>query len=77
MKLPLIGQIPNRVIDERFLDHRRRSSTFAMMAGAVVSGGLAEYHILHDHRIDWELFAVLAAMVLVKLSAMAWFRLHD
>ena len=77
MKLPLIGQIPNRVIDERFLEHRRRSSTFAMMAGALVSAGLAEYHLLHDHRIDWGLFAVLAAMVLVKFSAMAWFRLND
>jgi len=77
MKVPLIGQIPNRVLDERFLEHRRRSSTFALMAGALVSGGLAEYRILHDHRIDWELFAVLAAMVLVKLTAMAWFRLNE
>lgn len=77
MKLPLIGQIPNRVLDERFLEHRRRSSTFGLMAGALVSGGLAEYRILHDHRIDWDLFAVLFAMVLAKLTAFAWFRLHD
>jgi hypothetical protein len=77
MKVPLIGQIPNRVLDERFLDHRRRSSTFAVMAGALVSGGLVEYHLLHDHRIDWGLFSVLIAMVVVKLSAMAWFRLRD
>lgn len=77
MKLPLIGSIPNRIIDERFLEHRRRSSTFALMAGALVSGGLAEYRLLHDHRFDWELFAVLAAMVTVKLTAMAWFRFND
>lgn len=77
MKVPLIGQIPNRILDERFLDHRRRSSTFAVMAGALVSGGLVEYHLLHDHRIDWGLFSVLIAMVVVKLSAMAWFRLRD
>jgi hypothetical protein len=77
MKLPLIGEIPNRILDERFLEHRRRSSTFAMMAGAVVSGGLAEYELLAHHRIDWELFSVLAAMVLVKLTAMAWFRLNS
>lgn len=77
MKLPLIGTIPNRLIDERFLEHRRRSSTFALMAGALVSGGLAEYHLLHDHRIDWGLFSVLFAMVFVKLTAMAWFRFHD
>ncbi len=77
MKLPLIGAIPNRLIDERFLEHRRRSSTFALMAGALVSGGLLEYHLIRDHRIDWGLASVLAAMVLVKLTAMAWFRFND
>jgi len=77
MKLPLIGQIPNRVIDERFLDRRRRSSTYAVMAGALVSGGLAEYELIRHHRIDWELFSVLFAMVLVKLGAMAWFHFTD
>ena len=73
MKLPLIGQIPNRIIDERLLDHRRRSSTYGIMAGAVVSGGLFEYELIVHHRIDWELFSVLFAMVLVKLGALAWF----
>jgi hypothetical protein len=77
MKLPFLGSIPNRIIDERFLDHRRRSSTFALMAGALVSGGLAEYHLLRQHRIDWELVFVLLAMVLVKLAAMAWFHFTD
>jgi hypothetical protein len=77
MKLPFIGNIPNRVIDERFLDHRRRSSTFALMAGALASGGLFEYHLIRQHRIDWEMFCVLASMALVKLTAMAWFRLND
>lgn len=77
MKLPLIGTIPNRVLDERFLEHRRRSSTFALMAGALVSGGVAEYRLLHDHRFDVEMFAVLGAMVVVKLTAFAWLRLKD
>jgi hypothetical protein len=77
MKLPFLGSIPNRVIDERFLEHRRRSSTFAVMAGALASGGLFEYHLLRQHRIDWELFSVLVSMVVVKLAALAWFRLTD
>jgi hypothetical protein len=70
---------PRRVlgvkVDERFLDHRRRSSTFAMMAGAVVSGGLFEYHLIRQHRYEWELLWVLLAMLVVKFSALAWFRL--
>jgi hypothetical protein len=61
-------------VDERFLDHRRRSSTFAMMAGAVVAGGLFEYHLIAQHRCDWDLAAVLVGMVTVKLTAFAWFR---
>lgn len=74
MKLPLIGTIPGRLVDERFLDHRRRSSTFAMMAGALVSGGILEYDIIRYHRIDWDLAAVLLAMVVVKMTAFAWLR---
>jgi hypothetical protein len=64
-------------VDERFLDHRRRSSTFAMMAGALLSGGLLEYHLLRQHRIDWDLLSILLAMVVVKFAAMAWFRFTD
>jgi hypothetical protein len=63
-------------VDERFLDHRLRSSSFGMMAGAVVSGGLFEYHLVAQHRYDWDLAAVLGGMVLVKLTAFAWFRLR-
>lgn len=77
MKLPLIGQIPNRVLDERFLDRRRRSSTFALMAGAVVACSFFEYEVVRYHHIDWELFSVLVAMVTVKLGAMAWFHFTD
>ncbi len=58
MKLSFLSSIPGRLVDERFLDHRRRSSTFAMMAGALVSGGLLEYHLIHEHRIDWEIASV-------------------
>jgi len=64
-------------VDERFLDHRRRSSTFAMMAGALVSGVLFEYHLLAQHRWDWEMGGVLLAMVATKLTAMAWYRFTD
>lgn len=77
MKLPLIGQIPNRVIDERLLNHRRRSSTFAVMAAALAAGSFFEYDLIRHHRIDWELFYVLIAMVTVKLVALAWFHFTD
>ncbi|HEX4007043.1 MAG TPA: hypothetical protein VHX60_12785 [Acidobacteriaceae bacterium] len=64
-------------IDERFLDHRRRSTSFAAMAAALVTGGLFEYHLIRQHRIDWDLAIVLVAMVAVKFTAMAWFHFTD
>ena len=64
-------------VDERFLDHRRRSSTLAMIAGALVSGGLFEYRLIAQHRWDWEMGGVLLAMVATKLTAMAWYRFND
>jgi hypothetical protein len=73
MKLPLIGI----ELDERFLTHRLRSTSWGGMAGAVSAGGLAIYRLLHDGRIEWDLYAVLVAMVLVKFSALAWYRYTD
>jgi hypothetical protein len=64
-------------IDERFLDHRRRSTSLAAMAGAVVSGGLFEYRLIHEHHVAWELLSVLLAMIVVKFAAMAWYHFTD
>jgi len=77
----MIPAVPRRrflgfAFDERFLDHRRRSSTFALMAGALLSGGLFEYHLIAQHRFDWDLAAVLGGMVLVKYIAFTWLRLR-
>ena len=73
MKLPLLGL----QVDERFLTHRLRSTSWAGMAAAAAAGGLALYRLLHDHRIEWDLFAVLGLMVLVKFSVLAWYRYTD
>jgi hypothetical protein len=64
-------------IDERFLDHRRRSTSFAAIAGAVVTGGLFEYEFIRYHRIAWELLSVLLVMLIVKFTAMAWYHFTD
>ncbi|HEY6447837.1 MAG TPA: hypothetical protein VIY53_15355 [Acidobacteriaceae bacterium] len=64
-------------VDERFLEHRRRSTSFSAMAGAIVSGGLFEYELIRHHRIDWELATVLLAMLAVKFAAMTWYHFTD
>ncbi len=62
-------------IDERFLEHRRRSTSIACLAGAVVAYGLFMYRLLASHHITWDLFAVIATMALVKIAMMIWYRL--
>lgn len=73
MKIPFLGT----VVDERFLTYRLRSSSYAGMTGAVVVGGLFEYRVFVNHRISWDLLGVLGAMVIVKLSFMAWYLIRD
>ncbi len=64
-------------IDERFLEHRRRSTSIASIAGALVAYGLFMYRLLAEHRLDWALFAVIATMAVVKVGMMLWYRATD
>jgi hypothetical protein len=73
MKIPLICAN----IDERFLDHRRRSTSLAAMAGAITTGGIWEYDWIARHFWNWELFSILIAMVVTKLAAMTWYHFTD
>jgi len=66
-----------KAIDERFLEHRRRSLSAAGMCGGIVAGGLFLYHLYADHRFDRDLFAVLVTFAVVKVSLMAWYTLRD
>ena len=72
-KVPFLGQF----VDERFLEHRRRSTSVGGICGALLAVTLFEYHIFHDHVIRWELFSVVALMVAVKISMMLWYRFND
>jgi hypothetical protein len=62
-------------IDERFLAHRQRSTSLAGMAGAAAAGGLFLFRLHHDQVWNLDLLAVLGAIVVVKLAALAYFRL--
>jgi hypothetical protein len=72
-KVPVLG----RTIDERFLEHRRRSTSLAGIAGGVLAGGLFAYRCATTGVWNWDLFAVAVTIVGVKLAAMLWYRLTD
>lgn len=79
MSHPVLSRIPilKNYVDERFLEHRRRSSSVASFAGAIIAVGIFEYRILWEHRISWDLLAIVAAMAAVKMGTFAWYRMND
>jgi hypothetical protein len=72
-KVPVLG----KSVDERFLDHRRRSLSLAGMASLLVAGCLFEYRWFFKHVVSWDLLAVIVAFAVVKLSTMAWYKIKD
>jgi hypothetical protein len=73
MKVPVLGKL----IDERFLTHRLRSTSIAGMAGVTVAMGLFIYRNSHDHIWSWDLIAVGLTMASAKIAAMIWYRVTD
>lgn len=70
-KIPFFGKL----VDERFLEHRRRSTSLAGIVACLVAIGLFEYRFFVNHIWSWDLLAVALTMVVVKLSLMIWYRL--
>jgi hypothetical protein len=68
-------RILGRVVDERFFEFRRRSTSVAGIVAAVLALCLFEYRLLVNHRWELDLLAVGVAFVAVKLGLMAWYYL--
>jgi hypothetical protein len=64
-------------VDERFLDHRRRSTSAAGVTGGVLAVALFGYRYYFDHMWSWDLLAVGVTVVVVKLALMVWYSLRD
>jgi hypothetical protein len=73
MKVPVLGS----VVDERFLNHRLRSTSFAGIIGGLMAIGLFGYRFYVKHIWSWDLFTVAITIVTVKLVVMTWYRLTD
>jgi hypothetical protein len=69
--------ILNRLVDERFLSHRRRSTSLAGILGGELAVVLFAYRYFVDHIWSWDLFAVVLTIVVVKLSLITWYLVTD
>ena len=76
---PILSRIPIlcKFIDERFLEHRRRSTSLAGIISCLVALALFEYRYFHDNIWSWDLLAVAISMALVKMAMMAWYCFKD
>jgi hypothetical protein len=66
-----------KLVDERFLAHRRRSTSVAGVTGGVLAILLFAYRYYFDHFWSWDLLAVGLAVVVVKVALMTWYFLTD
>ena len=67
----------NRFVDERFLEHRRRSTSWAGVVGAELALLLFLYRYVVDGFWSWDLLAVGVTFAVVKLALMTWYFLKD
>ena len=73
MNIPIVG----KAIDERFLNHRLRSTSLAGIIGGVVAILLFAYRYYINHVFSWDLFAVALTIVGVKMAVLIWYRITD
>ena len=66
-----------RMFDERFLEHRRRSTSYAAVIGGYVAIGLFAYHYFVQHRWSWDLLAVVLTILVVKYALITWYAFKD
>jgi hypothetical protein len=79
MSHPVLSRIPilSKFIDERFLEHRRRSSSVAGITAVCLAIALFEYRFFANHVWDWGLLSIGLTFVVIKLAMMIWYRIKD
>ena len=73
MRVPRLRDI----VDERFLEHRRRATSGAGIAGGVLALLLFMYRTYVDHVLEWDLLVVGLTFVVVKYVLFLWYRMKD
>ena len=79
MTHPILSRILmlDRVADERYREHQRRSTSAAAVIGTLTAFALLEYHLLVEHRVPWDLIAVIYVMGGTKIALMLWYRFKN
>jgi uncharacterized membrane protein YhhN len=68
-KIPVLGKL----IDERFLSHRKRAQRIAGLTGFVVADLIYGYRFFINHVQNWDLLAVVFSVAAVYLVLIIWY----
>ena len=68
-QIPILGKL----VDERFLSHRRRAQRAGGLTGFLVADLLFGYRYFFNHILSWDLLAVVLATAVVSLASIAWY----
>jgi uncharacterized membrane protein YhhN len=72
-RVPILGKL----IDERFMSHRRRAQRVAGLIGFVVADILFGYRYVVNHVVSWDLLAVVLTVTAVYLVLIVWYLLNE
>jgi hypothetical protein len=70
-------KVLGRVVDERFLNHRLKSTSLGGIVGGVLASLLFMYRLYVNHVWSWDLLTVALAIAGVKMAMMCWYLLKD
>jgi uncharacterized membrane protein YhhN len=68
-KVPILGKL----IDERFMSHRRRAQRIAGLIGFLVADVLYAYRFFVNHVRSWDLLAVVLTVATVYVILIVWY----
>ena len=68
-RVPILGKL----VDERFMSHRRRALRTAGLTGFLVADLLFGYRYFVNHIPNWDLLAVVLTVATVYIVLIAWY----
>jgi uncharacterized membrane protein YhhN len=68
-KVPVLGKL----VDERFMSHRRRALRTAGFTGFLVADLLFGYRYFVHHVLSWDLLAVVLTIAAVYFAVIIWY----
>ncbi len=68
-KIPILGKL----VDERFMSHRRRAQRAAGLIGFIVADAFFGYRYFVNHILSWDLLAVVLTVTGVYPVLITWY----